>query len=108
MANWGEELERVLDALASLCATYPYRGLKGAVGTRLDQVTLLGDCEKAVQLDKKVMQHLGATANWNNVGQVYPRSLDFEVVSLLVRELIICSVQLCKNSENYGRARASW
>ena len=85
MANWGEELERVLDALASLCATYPYRGLKGAVGTRLDQVTLLGDCEKADQLDKKVMQHLGATANWYNVGQVYPRSLDFEVVSLLVR-----------------------
>jgi adenylosuccinate lyase len=31
------------------------------------------------------MHHLGATANWENVGQVYPRSLDFEVVSLLVR-----------------------
>jgi adenylosuccinate lyase len=43
MANWGEELERVLDALSSLCVTYPYRGLKGAVGTRLDQVTLMGD-----------------------------------------------------------------
>ena len=38
MANWGEELERVLESLASLCVTYPYRGLKGAVGTRLDQV----------------------------------------------------------------------
>ena len=31
------------------------------------------------------MDHLGATANWENVGQVYPRSLDFEVISLLVR-----------------------
>jgi adenylosuccinate lyase len=31
------------------------------------------------------MEHLGAPANWENVGQVYPRSLDFEVVSLLVR-----------------------
>jgi hypothetical protein len=31
------------------------------------------------------MEHLGATANWQNVGQVYPRSLDFEVVSILVR-----------------------
>ena len=59
--------------------------LEGCCGTRLDQVTLLGDWEKADQLDKKVMQHLGATANWNNVGQVYPRSLDFEVVSLLFR-----------------------
>jgi adenylosuccinate lyase len=55
------------------------------VGTRLDQVTLLGDEEKAADLDRKVMDHLGATANWENVGQVYPRSLDFEVVSLLVR-----------------------
>ena len=33
MANWGEELERALDSLSRLCATYPYRGLKGAVGT---------------------------------------------------------------------------
>ncbi len=85
MANWGEELERVLEALSSLCVTYPYRGLKGAVGTCLDQVTLLGDTDKAEQLDRKVMEHLGATANWQNVGQVYPRSLDFEVISILVR-----------------------
>ena len=41
--------------------------------------------KRLISLIKKVMQHLGATANWNNVGQVYPRSLDFEVVSLLVR-----------------------
>ena len=50
-----------------LCATYPYRGLKGAVGTRMDQVTLLGSVEKAEQLDR-VMEHLGATANWDSVG----------------------------------------
>jgi len=47
MANWGEELERSLDSLSRLCATYPYRGLKGAVGTRLDQITLLGSVKKA-------------------------------------------------------------
>jgi adenylosuccinate lyase len=85
MANWGEELEYAIESLSRLCATYPYRGLKGAVGTRLDQMTLLGNAKKADQLDQKVMHHLGATANWENVGQVYPRSLDFEVVSLLVR-----------------------
>ena len=85
MANWGEELERVLDALSSLCVTYPYRGLKGAVGTRLDQVTLMGDTKQAEELDRKIMEHLGATANLQNVGQVYPRSLDFEVISILVR-----------------------
>jgi adenylosuccinate lyase len=85
MANWGEELEHTMESLSRLCATYPYRGIKGAVGTRLDQVTLLGSAKKAEQLDQKVMHHLGATSNWENVGQVYPRSLDFEVVSLLVR-----------------------
>ena len=85
MANWGEELERGLEAMNRMCATYPYRGIKGAVGTRLDQVTLLGNPQKADSLDKKIMEHLGAPANWENVGQIYPRSLDFEVVSLLVR-----------------------
>ena len=85
MANWGEEMEHCMESLSRLCATYPYRGIKGAVGTRLDQVTLLGSPKKAEQLDQKVMHHLGATGNWENVGQVYPRSLDFEVVSLLVR-----------------------
>jgi len=85
MANWGEEMERCMEGISRLCATYPYRGLKGAVGTRLDQVTLLGCSKKAEQLDQKVMENLGATGSWENVGQVYPRSLDFEVVSLLFR-----------------------
>lgn len=85
MANWGEELSKAVEDLSRLCATYPYRGLKGAVGTRLDQVTLLGSEEKAMDLDRKIMDFLGATGNWENVGQVYPRSLDFEVLSLLVR-----------------------
>lgn len=84
-ANWGEELERCVESLSRLCANYPYRGLKGAVGTCLDQITLLGNTEKAEDLDRRVMTHLGAPANWENVGQVYPRSLDFEVVSLLNR-----------------------
>ena len=85
MANWGEELGHTMENLSRLCATYPYRGIKGAVGTRLDQLTLLGSAKKAEQLDQKVMHHLGATSKWENVGQVYPRSLDFEVVALLVR-----------------------
>ena len=36
MANWGEEMERSVEAVSPrLCATYSYRGIKGAVGTRL-------------------------------------------------------------------------
>ena len=108
MANWGEELERALDSsLSRLGATYPYRGLKGAVGTRLDQITLLGDASKAEQLDQKVMAHLGAPANWESVGQVYPRSLDFEVVSVL-GSAFRCSRQFCQDPSDHGRARAAW
>ena len=84
-AMHGEELERSLDGLVRLCATYPFRGLKGAVGTRLDQITLLGNIEKAEQLDDLLLQHLGSPGSLQTVGQVYPRSLDFEAVSLLFR-----------------------
>ncbi len=85
LAMYGEELERSLDGLVRLCATYPFRGLKGAVGTRLDQLTLLGDEKKVEQLDKLLLQNLGAPGSLETVGQVYPRSLDFEVVSILLR-----------------------
>jgi adenylosuccinate lyase len=84
-AMHGEELERSLDGLVRLCATYPFRGLKGAVGTRLDQITLLGDIEKAERLDGLLLEHLGSPGSLQIVGQVYPRSLDFEAVSLLFR-----------------------
>ena len=102
----GGGIERVLDALAFFVRLILIEDLKGAVGLDSIRLHFWETVEKA-KLDKKVMQHLGATANWNNVGQVYPRSLDFEVVSLLVR-LIICSIKFRKNTENYGRARASW
>ena len=60
------------------------RGLKGAVGTQLDQLTLLGgDLNKVDQLEARVLKHLGFHASLGSVGQVYPRSLDFEVVSAL-------------------------
>ena len=68
-----------------MCATYPYRGLKGAVGTRLDQVTLLGSAQKAEKLTPKLWSTWVPRPTGKNVGQVYPRSLDFEVVSQLVR-----------------------
>ena len=47
-------MERCMEGISRLCATYPYRGLKGAVGTRLDQVTLLGSSKKANNLIKKL------------------------------------------------------
>jgi adenylosuccinate lyase len=84
VAMFGEEMLAAFGSLEALIATYPARGLKGAVGTRLDQITLFeGDSAKARLLEEKVLHHLGMPRAWDAVGQVYPRSLDFRVVSVL-------------------------
>ncbi len=84
LAMFGEELLVGFARLEELLARYPVRGLKGAVGTQLDQLTLLGgDSAKVDQLEARVLKHLGFHASLSAVGQVYPRSLDFEVVSAL-------------------------
>ncbi|MDR1816610.1 MAG: adenylosuccinate lyase, partial [Puniceicoccales bacterium] len=85
LAMFGEEFLRGLARLDAHLETYAARGLKGAVGTQLDQLTLFaGDAAKAAALDARVLTHLGIPRALNAVGQVYPRSLDFDTVSALV------------------------
>jgi adenylosuccinate lyase len=85
IAMFGEEMLHAHLALEQLLAVYPARGLKGAVGTRLDQITLFDqDAAKARALEERVLVHLGLPLAFDAVGQVYPRSLDFRVVSVLV------------------------
>ncbi|MFT6181418.1 MAG: adenylosuccinate lyase [Akkermansiaceae bacterium] len=85
IAMFGEEILSAFQNLESILNAYPVRGLKGAVGTQMDQVSLFsGDSEKVAALDEQVRSHLGLPKAWTNVGQVYPRSLDFRVVSALV------------------------
>jgi adenylosuccinate lyase len=84
IAMFGEELLSALHALDAVIAQYSVRGLKGAVGTQMDQLSLFeGNAEKVAELEKRVVAHLGMPAVWTNVGQVYPRSLDFRVVATL-------------------------
>ncbi len=84
LAMFGQELLLAHGRLADLIARYPVRGLKGAVGTQLDQLTLLGgDTAKVDKLEAQIVRHLGFKASLDAVGQVYPRSLDFDVVSAL-------------------------
>jgi adenylosuccinate lyase len=84
-ANAGEELLYAFDRIEQLCADYPLRGVKGPVGTQQDQLDLLlGDRDKVAKLEAAVAKHLGFNKLLTNVGQVYPRSLDFEVVSALL------------------------
>jgi len=84
LAMFGQELLIALERLENLIERYPVRGLKGAVGTQLDQLTLLGGrADKVAELEGRVLRHLGFHASLIAVGQVYPRSLDFDVVSAL-------------------------
>jgi adenylosuccinate lyase len=84
LAMFGEEMLLAFGDLQNVIATYPARGLKGAVGTRLDQITLFnGDAAKASELESRILHHLGMPAAFGAVGQVYPRSLDMQVVASL-------------------------
>jgi adenylosuccinate lyase len=84
LAMFGQELLLASARIDDLLERYPVRGLKGAVGTQLDQLTLLGgDNGKVDQLESRVLRHLGFRASLFAVGQVYPRSLDFDVVTAL-------------------------
>ena len=84
VAMFGEELLGSLSALEAVIANYAARGLKGAVGTQMDQLSLFdGDPAKVAALEQRVIAHLGMPAVLTNVGQVYPRSLDLRVVAAL-------------------------
>lgn len=84
LAMFGEELLYAVNRLETVIDGYPVRGIKGAVGTQLDQLSLFnGDKEKVKQLEDKVIQFLGFNKGLSTVGQVYPRSIDFDVVSAL-------------------------
>ncbi|WP_285774771.1 adenylosuccinate lyase [Microtetraspora sp. NBRC 13810] len=85
-ASAAEELLVAFDRVEELVARYPLRGIKGPVGTGQDMLDLLGgDRARLAELEDRVAAHLGFARRFTSVGQVYPRSLDYEVVSALVQ-----------------------
>ncbi|KAA2260108.1 adenylosuccinate lyase [Solihabitans fulvus] len=85
-ATSADELLVAFGRLEELVARYPLRGVKGPVGTAQDMLDLLGgDREKLATLERRVAEHLGFERVLTSVGQVYPRSLDFDVLSALVQ-----------------------
>jgi len=85
-ASAADELLIALTRLEELIARYPLRGIKGPMGTAQDMLDLLdGDAGKLASLEFKVAEHLGFAHVLRSVGQVYPRSLDHEVLSALVQ-----------------------
>jgi adenylosuccinate lyase len=86
LATTGGELFLGLDRLNHLIDNYPLRGLKGPVGTQQDLLDLFdGDAGKVQALEDRVAGTLGVSSSIGSVGQVYPRSLDLDVISALVQ-----------------------
>jgi adenylosuccinate lyase len=85
-ATVADELMVALQRVEQLLARYPLRGIKGPMGTSQDMLDLLGgDASKLEELEGRVAEHLGFDRVLTSVGQVYPRSMDFDVISVLVQ-----------------------
>jgi adenylosuccinate lyase len=85
-ASAADELLVAFERLDSLVERYPLRGIQGPVGTAQDMLDLLGgDAAKLDALQRKIADYLGFSRVFDSVGQVYPRSLDYDVVSALVQ-----------------------
>jgi adenylosuccinate lyase len=80
---WAEELLIHLLNFEAFLRAYPLRGIKGPVGTQFDMLTLLGTPEKVQMLEKTVAESLGFETMLDSTGQVYPRSLDYALLSHL-------------------------
>ncbi|MEN3586536.1 adenylosuccinate lyase, partial [Streptomyces sp. ZYX-F-203] len=85
-ATAADELLVAYGRLEELIGRYPLRGIKGPVGTAQDMLDLLGgDGDRLADLEGRIASHLGFSRTFGSVGQVYPRSLDYEVVTALVQ-----------------------
>ncbi|MEV0732833.1 adenylosuccinate lyase [Polymorphospora sp. NPDC050346] len=85
-ASAAEELLIAYERIEDLIGRYPLRGIKGPVGTAADQLDLFdGDAGRVAELERRVAAHLGFSRVLDSVGQVYPRSLDFDVVAALAQ-----------------------
>lgn len=84
-AQQGEELLAAYENVVDLRARFAIRGVKGPVGSQQDQIDLLGGPEQAAELEDRLSEYLGVPRVLDAVGQVYPRSLDFEVVAALLQ-----------------------
>ena len=84
-ASSAEELLYAYERLVSLQGRYPMRGIKGPVGTAQDSIDLLGSSTSHQKLESEIAKELNFSNVLNSTGQIYPRSLDYEVLSTLVQ-----------------------
>jgi adenylosuccinate lyase len=81
-ATVAEELLFAYSRLENLIENFPIRGLKGPVGTAQDSHDIMGANYQA--LEKEIIKSLGFENALDSTGQIYPRSLDYDVITTLV------------------------
>jgi adenylosuccinate lyase len=80
-ASWGEEFLIALENLETLHTNFRVKGIKGAIGTGSDLKALHSDNWQEVE--RAVTDELGTEKTLIAPSQIYPRSLDFQVVASL-------------------------
>ncbi|RNE49843.1 adenylosuccinate lyase [Corynebacterium alimapuense] len=85
-ASAADEMMVAIERTEDLLGRYPLRGIKGPMGTSQDMLDLMGGNESQLaSLETSIADHLGFSRIFDSVGQVYPRSLDFDAISALVQ-----------------------
>jgi adenylosuccinate lyase len=82
-ATWMEELIYSFSHLEDILRRLPLRGIKGPIGTSQDFVDLFGDSSQKVE--NSVATELGFNQLLIAPSQIYPRSIDYEIVTALVQ-----------------------
>jgi adenylosuccinate lyase len=84
-ASCAEELLFTFAELEELLNRLPLRGLKGPVGSGADGISALGSAKDLTKMEEAIAKEFGFENTLTSVGQIYPRSIDFEVVSKLLQ-----------------------
>ncbi len=79
-----EEMLFAYEHLSNLIERLPLRGIRGPVGTATDMIEIVGS-DHFSSLEESMVQELGFDRVLDSTGQVYPRSIDFEILSTLVQ-----------------------
>ena len=82
-AIWIEELLFAFNHLEHLVDRLPLKGIKGPIGTSQDLLDLFGDSGE--KIEHSVATALGFNEILNTPSQIYPRSIDYEIVTALVQ-----------------------
>jgi adenylosuccinate lyase len=84
-ATCGQELLFSFASLEELLNRLPLKGLKGPVGSGADAISALGSVKDLTKMEEVIAKEFGFENTLTSVGQIYPRSIDFEVVAKLLQ-----------------------